>query len=377
MKVLSVDARKVVRARDFLAVRLGIAQFVAFGILVILIELLPGADRSHETVAFGCATVALLYAGVQFVLPAKPSLLPLFGIASGAYIVIASVATAATGGVYSPVRILLIFSVVYGAWFYETRAAIMVLVGVMLATATPLLYDANALDAQPLGLTIVLSVVLVMAGILMIMGRQELTRLRDAARKEAKRDHLTEVANRRALISYLERHIRGGSDERLGLVFIDLDGFKEINTVLGHAGGDAALKVAAQALLTVARAGDIVARIGGDEFAIVAPGITHEPLCALAERAIAAVHDAAHDEPILAVPGVTFGASAGTAVWPDDASNADGLLRAADLAMLAAKRSGKNRVATALDDRIAAAGAEAELTYGADSLPASRAASQP
>jgi predicted signal transduction protein with EAL and GGDEF domain len=272
-------------ARDYLAVRLGIAQYAVFAVLVVLVVVLPGANRSHEGVALACAALAIAYAAVQAVLPARPSLVRLFAFGSAAYIVNACIAMGATGGSQSPVRVLLIFSVVYAAWFYETRPAILILIAVMLANLSPMLYDPRAFDAEPLGTTIVLGTVLVMAGALMISGRLELGRLRDTARTEAKRDPLTDLTNRRALIRFL-----------------------------------------------------------------FAPGIDQAALRRLGERAVAAVQATDLRAFALDVQGVRLAASAGTAMYPDDAPNTDDLLRAADLAM----RAGKGRVITAADDRATA-----------------------
>ena len=127
---------------------------------MIATELLPGPTAPHPVVTFTCAGLALVYAGMQVAVPAKRSLLWLFPVGSGVYIALASGAIATTGGASSPIRVLLIFSVVYGAWFYERRPAIWILAAVMVATLLPLAYDSHAFSARPLGLTVSLSAVL-------------------------------------------------------------------------------------------------------------------------------------------------------------------------------------------------------------------------
>jgi diguanylate cyclase (GGDEF)-like protein len=260
------------------------------------------------------------------------------------YMTLASVAIASTGGTHSPLRLLLIFSIVYGAWFYELRSALWVLAAAIVATLLPTLYDHGDAASKDIGFTVVLSVVLLLAGALLMLGRAELNRLRVTARGEANRDPLTNIANRRALIRELDRHTSGHGDaERLGLVFLDLDAFKQINSVHGHAGGDAALRAVAAGLESCARSTDLVARVGGDEFAIVAPGISAAGAHELATRAIASVESAAPPELIAGLGSLTQ-ASAGVAVWPRDGSDTDSLLRAADIALFAAKNAGKGRV---------------------------------
>jgi diguanylate cyclase (GGDEF)-like protein len=355
MRVLSVDGRPAAKARDFLAVRLGIAQYAASAALVIFVVLLSGAGRQHLTAALVTAAVASAYAAFQAFVPASPRLLPLFAFGSGLFVVNTSVAIAATGGSHSPLRVLLIFSVVYAAWYYERRPAAAIMASVMVADLLPLAYDRRGVHPEELGLTVALGVVLVLAGWLMLVGRRETDRLRERARREARRDPLTDLANRRALIRDLEKRVASRRDEdRFGVVFLDLDGFKDLNTAFGHAAGDAALKVVAQALRECTREADLVSRVAGDEFVIVAPGVAADELREVAQRAVDAI--AAAPLAGLAPEGhaVALAASAGTALWPEDATDADDVLRAADLAMLAAKRTGKGRVVAAAEDRQAA-----------------------
>jgi diguanylate cyclase (GGDEF)-like protein len=346
MRVLGVNRPGVIHARHYLAVRLAMLQFFAFGVLVLCVELLPGAPHAHRAAALICAAIAFLYVAIQAVLPARRSLMWLFAFGMALYISLASAAIASTGGTHSPLRLLLIFSVVYGAGFYELRAALWVLAAAIAATLVPTLYGHGSAASKDMGFTVVLTVVLLLAGALLMLGRAELNRLRVAARREANRDPLTNIANRRALIRELDRHTAGRGDvERLGLVFLDLDAFKQVNSLHGHAGGDAALRAVAAALESCARTSDLVARVGGDEFAIVAPEISPSAVRELARRAIEAVESASPPELIAGLGSLTQ-ASAGVAVWPRDGADTDSLLRAADVALFAAKNAGKGRVVT-------------------------------
>lgn len=129
-------------------------------------------------------------------------------------------------------------------------------------------------------------------------------------------------------------------NSRFGLLYIDLDGFKQVNDTLGHAAGDELLKAVGSQLLAMCRKSDTVARLGGDEFAILSAEIdATEAVETLAARIIAAF-----EHPIrLAAGEVMVGASIGIALFPADSDKPEDLVRLADTAMYAAKQQGKNR----------------------------------
>jgi diguanylate cyclase (GGDEF)-like protein len=163
--------------------------------------------------------------------------------------------------------------------------------------------------------------------------RERLGRERDAMRDFALSDPLTGIANRRSLLWRAEyeiaRHTRAQS--RFAVVMVDLDGFKLINDRFGHAAGDDLLRGVAVALEHSMRAQDTVARIGGDEFCVLAPETEEQGTQGLAARITEAV------------AGVTAGletleASLGIAMFPDDGVTAAALLHASDQRMLGAKR---------------------------------------
>lgn len=163
--------------------------------------------------------------------------------------------------------------------------------------------------------------------------RERLERERDALRASALTDPLTGAANRRALLARIDyeiaRHSR--TRHRFALLTLDLDGFKSLNDRFGHPAGDDLLREVAGALARVVRDQDTVARVGGDEFCVLAPE-TDE---AGAERLISRVETAV----ARVVAGAdSLGASAGAAVFPGDGKSASGLLEAADQRLLAAKR---------------------------------------
>lgn len=153
-------------------------------------------------------------------------------------------------------------------------------------------------------------------------------------------DGLTGLHNRRAgdlrLAEELVRHQR--QSRPLGLLLCDIDHFKRINDVHGHAVGDAVLQAVAQQLRTTVRASDVVTRHGGEEFLVLLPDTDEAGLAAVAEKLRAAV-EACAPAP---VGRVTM--SLGGAVAPGGAVAADELLRRADRALYAAKDAGRNRV---------------------------------
>jgi diguanylate cyclase (GGDEF)-like protein len=153
----------------------------------------------------------------------------------------------------------------------------------------------------------------------------------------AEHDPLTRLYNRRAFNHRLR--VEASRSRRYGtpfaLVVLDVDGFKGINDVHGHMAGDAALARVAELLGDLLRAADAAFRIGGDEFALILPELDQGTADAAVRRI------AAHLEQVCAAEGPPVTASFGVAVFGGDVHDPEVLLRAADAAMYAAKRSGE------------------------------------
>ena len=152
-------------------------------------------------------------------------------------------------------------------------------------------------------------------------------------------DGLTGLHNRAFLTDHFDTLIKGAQrrDERMAVVQIDLDRFKQINDTLGHAAGDYVLVVTAQRMRETCRASDICVRLGGDEFVMILQGAgSTEDINMVAKRIMGRIN-----EPI-GFQGATIlpGASAGIAVYPVDADNANDLVVHADLALYSAKKQG-------------------------------------
>jgi diguanylate cyclase (GGDEF)-like protein len=164
----------------------------------------------------------------------------------------------------------------------------------------------------------------------------ELERSRAALHEEATRDPLTGLANRRLFYDRLQQAIRhahryGG---KVGILYVDLDRFKDINDRHGHHIGDAVLTEVAKRLSSCIRDSDTVARLGGDEFVVLLDGVQgREDYQAAAHK----IEQALNTETRFCGLDVDIAASIGQALYPDDGADEDALIRAADAAMYRVK----------------------------------------
>lgn len=160
---------------------------------------------------------------------------------------------------------------------------------------------------------------------------------------QATHDSLTGLPNRHQAMMAIEHALQRArrSGALTGLLFVDLDLFKDVNDNLGHAAGDQVLRVCASRMSAALRDSDVVFRLGGDEFVVLLEDISRDfPFVLLAERMIAAI-----SEPI-SLPGATatIGASIGVSLCQDASVDAGRLLSEADAATYSAKASGRGRV---------------------------------
>jgi len=180
--------------------------------------------------------------------------------------------------------------------------------------------------------------------------RNAIVTLRDITEKKrveenikhlAQYDQLTNLPNRALFDDRLKHAIDRAqrNKTKIGLMFVDLDGFKNINDSLGHQAGDELLIIIAERLSSVVRSEDTVARFGGDEFVIILEDLKHSDYAAIVAKKILKV---VSDDIYLSSQEVRVGASIGISIFPDNGNDAINLINKADISMYQAKKHGKN-----------------------------------
>ncbi|HKO11900.1 MAG TPA: EAL domain-containing protein [Acidobacteriaceae bacterium] len=172
----------------------------------------------------------------------------------------------------------------------------------------------------------------------------ELQKARDAARKEAEVDALTGLPNRRRFSQLVQQHLHRAAAmrQKVALLYLDLDGFKEINDTSGHLTGDLLLRKVADRLRAVLGDGDELCRLGGDEFAVV---LTRRESLTDSSRVATSLIGAMQQPFQIGEEELQVSASVGISEFPEPASDYTSLLQQADSAMYVAKRAGRNRAA--------------------------------
>jgi diguanylate cyclase (GGDEF)-like protein len=185
-------------------------------------------------------------------------------------------------------------------------------------------------------------------------GRQRAHAAAQRLREISEMDPLTELSNRRRFLAVATESITSAHEQpgQLALLMVDIDHFKRINDTYGHPAGDQALRLLARTLRESTRKADCVARLGGEEFAILLPGATPALAQGIAER----ICDQVAKLAVLDGTGRQFGftVSIGLAARADADARPEDLLARADAALYRAKRAGRNRVVRAEERRDAA-----------------------
>lgn len=205
----------------------------------------------------------------------------------------------------------------------------------------PLLQGAIATIVFVLMLSIILTIVFISRE-RFERANQKLGALYKQMRTQAMFDALTGLPSRPMFFDHLSKELSAArrNDKSVALLFLDLDGFKLINDEFGHDAGDSVLKTVAKRWLGSVREIDTVARLGGDEFAIIVGNLDGcESIANIAQKLIDVLHA---DIELPDGRFVHVGTSIGIAIYPDNGTEIDSLLAAADTAMYASKSRGKN-----------------------------------
>jgi diguanylate cyclase (GGDEF)-like protein/putative nucleotidyltransferase with HDIG domain len=308
--------------------------FVFGGLLALVSLLLPHSARVMDLGIVGLGLSACLSGLVMLVVPQlmPPRLLTVVLLCGSVLISFGIYFTQSTASVYALLYVWVGFQ---AAYFFPLRHV----VGHVAAAG---ITYALALDAVPgsdraqrwLLLFGVLAVVVLMVAVLRERVNRLIARLADAARTDA----LTGLLNRRGFQELMEveteRALR--STRPLSIIVGDLDHFKHLNDRFGHAAGDLALRRFGEIASSASRRIDAVARIGGEEFALLLPDTEQHAAYLLAERLRRAVKEPGADGEL---PSVSFG----VASFPSHAADAEALMHAADQALYAAKAMGRDR----------------------------------
>jgi len=318
--------------------------WIASALVALVATFLPGASHAAIGWVIALATLVLLYGlgSVTGVIPWERASLNMLAVGMVVTIPIVGLAMYLTGGSLSYIEPLLVCSLLYAAFFFPARWAWPLSVELVLVAGAPLLYDSQAIENAYLPRYLALVVGFLAATWVMVGLKRRLVAAEVRQRDIANRDPLTGVGNRREFDATLHSELaartrprggrRGADESPLALLIFDLDEFKAINDRHGHQVGDAVLREAASRAQSMLRSTDTLARIGGDEFAVIAPGAQGEGARRMAEaiRTAVGVHDPE-------ASGPASSASIGWAVFPEDGEDFETLINCADQRMMQLK----------------------------------------
>lgn len=308
-------------------------MWLATALAGLAVLVLPGSAHAHLPWALGLSAFAGAWGVASLVLGFRAITMPLGtrAVVTAAMMPVVALALWATGGAASFLQPVMLFTALFVGYFFPPRHAWPLVTLFVAAYASPLLYDPRAV-AEGYPARAVMFVVAVAGGVIGVQFlKRRLVRAEAHQRAMAERDPLTGVCNRRSFDSALAR-----AADRCALVLFDFNGFKAVNDTHGHPVGDAVLRAVADACEAVVREGDCLARIGGDEFALVAHGAGSAGVA----RIVAALDDAV-DRAEMPEGVEQVQASFAWALGPDDATDPAGLFACADERLLARKRAAR------------------------------------
>ncbi len=324
---------------------MGILSFVVGGLLLVwYIVLTP--DSPHRRIMMVLDIVAILVSvfvagpiGIRSL--RAPWRATFFFCWSVGTLVVIAAAIGLDGGAESPLAGLLVLPVLFGGLLYRLREVVGLAVLAILSFGLIYATGQSGDRARALATAVMIGIagsISAMAAMNRDLGERERRALTERLRRLATYDGLTGCLNyqsfQTALAIEVERTER--YKRPLSVVVADLDGFKTINDMHGHAAGDTTLIGIAGALRAGVRSADLVGRIGGDEFSILLPETPTMEACQLVERIQMAIDGVATPEQLT----VSFGLS----TWYGPADSASELLRRADMALYEAKQNGRDRL---------------------------------
>ncbi len=335
-------AGRTVLARDQVAASRALALFAGTGGLWVLVASLtvPGfaGEGLMRAVSLAVGVALVMIAGAAWLGAARTPAWALAAVAPLSVVVIGAL-NLATSDASTGSQLFLLWPVLYAASFHSRRHTILVLLQVLAVEAVVM----GSLQPAERALVDTLSLFLAftMAAFAVLTFRARVEVLLAALSAQAREDPMTGLPNRRAFDDHLQRLVAaaGRSGAPLSLLLVDVDRFKDVNDTQGHMVGDQVLRAVAVALRASGREADVVARIGGDEFAALLPACSLED--AVSVGAAAADRVAARTARI----GAPVTVSVGAATLPTGAQTASELFAIADRALYASKPDGRRPVA--------------------------------
>lgn len=320
-----LQALEVAEQRE-LAGRIAAILYLIGAVTALILIVMPESPVTNPAALYAVSGVGFAWSAVCLFAIDWRNVRPWVShVSSGMGLPITAVAMAASGGWQSPTRFYLLFVVFYASYFYPPREAIPHLIGCILVLALPLAYEPNAVSDGLLADLLVLGPTFAVLGALIMGGRHILLTV-------SRQDPLTGLVNRRAFDERLGSSVGGrGASASFGLMLCDLNSFKSVNDHHGHPQGDRVLRQTAKVLQATVREVDEVARVGGDEFAIVVDGADEATMSSLAERVRAELRLAGNELGL--GDDYRLEASIGWAIFPREADSTESLVALADAAL--------------------------------------------
>jgi diguanylate cyclase (GGDEF)-like protein len=308
-------------------------MWLATSVAGVAVLVIPGTPHPHLAIALVIAAFAAGWGvlSLWLGLTARTMTIGTRASVTAGMMPVVALALWATGGAHSYLQPVLLFTALFIAYFFPPPLAWPLVALFSAAFFSPVIYDPQAIELGYPARGVLFLVAVAGQAVTVNYLKHRLLAAEAVQRGMAERDPLTGLYNRRSFDDALERASADGG--ATALILFDFDGFKAVNDDHGHPTGDAVLRAVAGACARVVRDGDCLARIGGDEFALVSPGSAGTGVERIVDALGAAIAGAPSPD---GVPSVQ--ATFASAVAPQDAISPGELFRLADERLLARKR---------------------------------------